>query len=110
MGSIVSGFMESVVVLGTASRARGSVKRQNGVDVVQNDFTLITPTDIVYEPSAPDAIVTSIMENKEWIFENGILVEREIEQIQKLVNTSISTKTYDEKQLFNSIMGLVTKK
>lgn len=110
MGAIVAGLMESGVVLGTSSRARGSVKRQNGVDVVQNDFTLITPTDIVYEPSAPDAIVTSIMENKEWIFENGILVEREIEQIQKLVNTSISTKTYDEKQLFNSIMGLVTKK
>ena len=98
------------VVLGTSSRAWGSVKRQNGVDIVQNDFRLITPTDIVYEPSTPDAIVTSIMENKEWILENGVLVEREIDQIQKLVNTSIRTKSYDEKELFNSIMGLVAKK
>ena len=110
MGAIVAGLMESGVVLGTSSRAWGSVKRQNGVDIVQNDFRLITPTDIVYEPSAPDAIVTSIMENKEWILENGVLVEREIDQIQKLVNTSIRTKSYDEKELFNSIMGLVAKK
>ena len=110
MGAIVAGLMESGVVLGTSSRAWGSVKRQNGVDIVQNDFRLITPTDIVYEPSAPDAIVTSIMENKEWILENGVLVEREIDQIQKLVNTSIRTKSYDEKELFNSIMGLVNKK
>lgn len=110
MGAIVAGLMESGVVLGTSSRAMGSVKRQNGIDIVQNDFRLITPTDIVYEPSAPDAIVTSIMENKEWIFENGILIERDINQIQNLVNTSIRTKTYDEKELFNSIMGLVANK
>lgn len=105
MGAIVVGLMEAGVVLGTSSRVRGSVKRQNGVDIVQNDFSLITPTDIVSDPSAPDAIVTSIMENKEWIFENGVLVEKDIDEVQKMVNTSIRNNCYDEKALFNSILA-----
>lgn len=110
MGALAAGLIESNVVLGTSSRAWGSVKQQNGIAVVQNDFRIITPTDIVYEPSAPDAIVTSIMENKEWVFENGVLVEREIEQVQNLVNKSIRTNSYNEVELFNSILNLVSHK
>lgn len=110
MGAIVAGLMEAGVVLGTSSRARGSVKRQNGVDIVQNNFYLVTPTDIVSDPSAPDAIVTSIMENKEWFFEDGILVERDIEEIQKSVNKSIGNKTYNEKEIYQSILNLVGNK
>lgn len=110
MGAIVAGLMEAGVVLGTSSRARGSVKRQNGVDIVQNNFYLVTPTDIVSDPSAPDAIVTSIMENKEWIFKDGILVECDIEEIQKSVNKSIGNKTYNEAEIYNSILNLVGNK
>ncbi len=110
MGALAAGLIESNVVLGTSSRAWGSVKQQNGIAVVQNDFRIITPTDIVYEPSAPDAIVTSIMENKEWVFENGVLIEREIEQVQNLVNKSIRTNSYNEVELFNSILNLVSHK
>lgn len=110
MGALAAGLIESNVVLGTSSRAWGSVKQQNGIAVVQNDFRIITPTDIVYEPSAPDAIVTSIMENKEWVFENGVLIEREIEQVQNLVNKSIRTNSNNEVELFNSILNLVSHK
>lgn len=110
MGALAAGLIESNVVLGTSSRAWGSVKQQNGIAVVQNDFRIITPTDIVYEPSAPDAIVTSIMENKEWVFENGVLIEREINQVQNLVNKSIRTNSYNEVELFNSILNLVSHK
>lgn len=110
MGALAAGLIESNVVLGTSSRAWGSVKQQNGIAVVQNDFRIITPTDIVYEPSAPDAIVTSIMENKEWVFENGVLIEREINQVQNLVNKSIRTNSYNEVELFNSILNLISHK
>ena len=37
----------------------------------------MTAADVVSEPSAPDALVTAIMESKEWVFENGILKESE---------------------------------
>lgn len=110
MGATVAGLMDLGIVLGTSSRARGSVKNQNGVSIVQNDFRLITPSDIVYEPSAPDALLNSIMENKEWVFENGILIEKEIDQIQNQVNTSIRNKTFDKNELFNSILNMIEHK
>lgn len=100
-GGIVVGLMKAGITLGTSSRASGSVKNS----IVQNDFRIITPSDIVYEPSAPDAILTSIMENKEWIIEDGILVERELEKIQKQVNTDIRNKTFDSNALFQSLMA-----
>lgn len=102
-GAIVVGLMKAGVTLGTSSRASGSVKNS----IVQNDFRIITPSDIVYEPSAPDAILTSIMENKEWIIEGGVLIERDMEEIQKQVNTDIRNKTFDEKALFQSLMNKV---
>lgn len=105
MGKTVAGLMDVGIVFGTSSRATGTLRNS----IVQNDFKIITPSDIVYEPSAPDAMLTSIMESKEWVFENGILVEREIEEIQKRVNTSIRTKSFDDnakKELFQSILAL----
>lgn len=106
-GGIVCGLMDAGITLGTSSRATGSTKKQGDSDIVQNDFRLITPSDIVFEPSAPDALVTSIMENKEWLFENGVLVEREINGIQKHINNSIRNKTFDDKELFNSILNML---
>jgi hypothetical protein len=32
----------------------------------------------VADPSAPDAFVEGIMENKEWVWNNGILVEQDV--------------------------------
>lgn len=93
--------MKAGITLGTSSRASGSVKNS----IVQNDFRIITPSDIVYEPSAPDAILTSIMENKEWIIEDGILVERELEKIQKKINTDIRNKTFDKDALLQSLLA-----
>jgi hypothetical protein len=42
-------------------------------------FYLATAADIVADPSAPDAFVEGIMEAKEWVWENGILKEKDIE-------------------------------
>ena len=35
--------------------------------------------DIVADPSAPDAFVEGIMENKEWVWDNGVLIQKDIE-------------------------------
>jgi len=40
---------------------------------------LATAADIVADPSAPDAFVQGIMEGKEWIWDNGLLKEKDVQ-------------------------------
>jgi len=78
MGQIAKSLIESGVKLGVSTRGVGTLKE----NVVQNDFRLIT-VDIVADPSAPDAFVNGILEsNTEWVMENGILVEKEVEDLK----------------------------
>jgi hypothetical protein len=51
---------------------------------VQGDFHLATPADIVADPSAHDAFVHGIMEGKEWIWENGVIKENEIDKMKRI--------------------------
>lgn len=79
LGQIVAGLLREGVKIGVSSRALGSLKtRADGVKIVQPDYRLMTAADVVSEPSAPDALVTAIMESKDWVFENGILRESEV--------------------------------
>ena len=39
--------------------------------------------DIVADPSAPNAFVQGVMEGREWVWDNGILKESEVEEIKK---------------------------
>jgi len=48
--------------------------------VVGKDFYLATAADIVADPSAPDAFVEGIMEGKEWIWDNGVLKSKTVEE------------------------------
>ena len=84
-GRIVKNFISEGVKLGVSSRGMGSVKtNKEGVNEVQKDFVLST-IDIVADPSAPDAFVNGIMEGKEWIWENGIIKERDIDAMKKII-------------------------
>jgi len=76
MGRIVKELIDEGASLGVSSRGLGSLKERNGVNEVQEDFMLATAADIVADPSAPDAYVQGIMENKEWTFVNGIWQEK----------------------------------
>jgi len=84
-GNIVKNLIDEGAKLGVSSRGMGSLKPSNGYQLVQDDFYLATAADIVADPSAPDAFVRGIMENKEWVYVNGILQEMEIEQMQKQI-------------------------
>jgi len=66
----------------------GSLKEVDGVNEVQEDFMLATAADIVADPSAPDAYVRGIMENKEWVFVDGIFVEKDIEEAKRSIKES----------------------
>jgi hypothetical protein len=76
----------------------GSLKEKNGVMEVQSDFYLATAADIVADPSAPDAFVRGIMENKEWVWDNGILKEKQIAEYKEVIVKS-SKKDLEENML-----------
>ena len=84
MGKIASSLIEEGVKLGVSSRGIGSLKMtREGVNVVSDDFMLATAADIVADPSAPNAFVEGIMEGKEWIWNNGALVEAHVADLKK---------------------------
>lgn len=78
MGKIAKSLMEGGATLGVSSRGMGSLKEVNGVNVVQDDYYLATAADIVADPSAPGAFVQGIMEGKEWVWDNGVVREIDV--------------------------------
>lgn len=89
-GKIVKNLIDEGAKLGVSSRGIGSIEEKNGVNIVKDDFRLSTAADIVADPSAPDAFVRGVMEGKEWIYENGLLKEKEIEEIRREISRASS--------------------
>ena len=83
MGKIVKNIMDEGGKLGVSSRGMGSLDQKNGVNYVRDDFYLATAADIVADPSAPNAFVEGIMEGKEWVWNNGALVEAELVELRR---------------------------
>jgi len=92
MGKIVKNLMDEGIKFGVSSRGLGSLKEENGVNIVCDDFYLVTPADIVADPSAPDAFVRGIFEGKEWIYENGIIKEKQIETYKQAIENASRRK------------------
>lgn len=91
MGNIVKNLIDEGAKLGVSSRGMGSLKQRNGYNEVQPDF-MLSAVDIVADPSAPGAFVNGIMEGKEWIWNNGILEERTIEEYRQEIKKASSRK------------------
>ena len=98
MGVIARNLLESGVMLGVSTRGMGSIKEKNGVMEVQDDFFLATAADIVADPSAPDAFVQGIMEGVEWVRDNGILKQQQVEAYKNAI-AKTSKKEYEETAL-----------
>ena len=91
-GQIVKNLLDNGAQLGVSSRGMGSLEEKNGVKVVKDDFYLATAADIVADPSAPEAFVQGIMEGKEWVWDNGILKEVEVAEIQEDIERAIRSR------------------
>ena len=83
MGKIVKNLMDEGDTLGVSSRGMGSLEQRNGANYVKDDFYLATAGDIVADPSAPNAFVEGIMEGKEWVWDNGALLESEVAELKQ---------------------------
>ena len=107
-GKIVKNLIDEGAKLGVSSRGMGSLKPvQDGLQEVQSDFYLATAADIVADPSAPDAFVSGIMEGREWIWDNGLLKEREIVEYQKRVERA--TEISRNKVRIEAFENFITK-
>jgi len=92
-GKIVQNLMDAGVKLGVSSRGMGSLKENEaGIQEVQDDFYLATAADIVADPSAPSAFVQGVMENKEWVWNNGTLVESTVAGIKRKIEKKVDEK------------------
>lgn len=83
MGNIAKSIIQGGGSLGVSSRGMGSLKDVSGIMEVQDDFHLATAADIVADPSAPNAFVNGIMEGVEWVWDNGLLKQQQIEMYKK---------------------------
>lgn len=108
-GKIVKSLIDDGVRLGVSTRGMGSLEERKGVKYVKEDF-MLTAVDIVADPSAPDAFVDGIMEGKEWIWDNGILKEKQIDAYKRAIMRS-ERKNLEETtiDLFKDFMSKLSK-
>lgn len=97
MGKIAKQLLDEGVKLGVSSRGLGSIKEENGVKIVGEDFMLATAADIVADPSAPDAFVNGIMEGKEWVWANGNIAESKIDEIKRRIDNAAQSQLEERK-------------
>ena len=106
-GKIVRELISAGATLGVSSRGMGSLTPSRNGSIVGNDYYLSTAGDIVADPSAPNAFVEGIMEGKEWIWDNGIIKETEIDKYNKSIRNA-SANSLDETKL-NAFADFISK-
>tara|TARA_R100001082_G_scaffold105672_1_gene77944 strand:- start:1691 stop:2338 length:648 start_codon:yes stop_codon:yes gene_type:complete len=105
MGKIAKNLIDEGAKLGVSSRGMGSLKEKNGINEVQKDF-MLAAVDIVADPSAPNAFVNGIMEGAEWVWDNGLLKQKRIEEYKAEIEKT-SRADLEEKalKLFTDFMS-----
>lgn len=99
MGKVVKTLIDEGVKFGVSSRALGSLKSIKEAQIVQDDLHISTPADIVHDPSAPDAFVNGLMENREWVWSpDGKIIEAEIAGLKREI-VQASTAEIEEVSL-----------
>jgi hypothetical protein len=110
MGKIVQGLLEGGVQLGVSTRGMGSLQRTNDAMVVKDDF-LLNAVDIVQDPSAPSAFVNGVMEGVEWVWNNGIIERRAIEEMETEIKKAPRTDLYETQvREFKNFLSLLKSK
>ena len=110
MGEIVKGLLDGGVKLGVSTRGMGSLEQGNGAMVVKDDF-MLNAVDIVQDPSAPSAFVNGVMEGVEWVWNNGIIESKHIEQIETEIKNATKANLYEtEVREFKNFLSLLKSK
>lgn len=109
-GKILFSLLENNIKMGISSRGLGSVTESNGKKIVQ-EFSIISLGDAVFMPSAPEGFINAIREQQEWVYDNGVLVNKdlseEMDKYQKLIKES---KVKDIQEVTKNILMDYIKK
>jgi hypothetical protein len=108
-GKIVKNLIDEGAKLGVSSRGMGSLEPRRNMHVVKDDFYLATAADIVADPSAPNAFVEGIMEGKEWIWENGMIKEMDIEAYKRELEKNYARKAAREEKAADVFADFMSK-
>ena len=104
LGIIVRGHMDHGIQMATSSRALGKLKKTRDMIIVE-DYKLVTPADIVWNNSAPDAIPTYIKEDLVLqIYDNVNLMEDFYSiQIEESISKLHKAPKYAIKDIINNV-------
>jgi len=108
-GKIVKNLIDEGAKLGVSSRGMGSLEPRQNMHVVKDDFYLATAADIVADPSAPNAFVEGIMEGKEWVWENGMIKEMDIEAYKRELDKKYARKAAREEKAADVFADFMSK-
>jgi hypothetical protein len=104
VGNIVRGLLEGGTQLGVSTRGAGSVRMINGINEVQKDYTMST-VDIVTNPSGIDCFVDALMESVDWVVENGMWKQIQIQEAQEAIKHASKNQLLEAKlSVFNKMM------
>lgn len=102
-GRIVKTFIDEGVQLGVSTRGRGDIRN----NIIQNGFRLVAAVDVVADPSAPDAFVTALVEGKQWVMENGVLCEKDMDDLRESVRKA--NKSHLREAETNALASFIAK-
>ena len=110
MGQIVKGLLDGGVRVGVSTRGMGSLQRGSDAMIVGDDF-ILNAVDIVQDPSAPNAFVNGVMEGVEWVWNNGIIEARHIEQMETEIKKAPRKDLYEVQiREFKNFLSLLKSK
>ena len=110
MGKIVEGLLDGGVRVGVSTRGMGSLQRGGDAMIVGPDF-MLNAIDIVQDPSAPNAFVNGVMEGVEWVWNNGIVEARHIEQMETEIKKAPRKNLYETQvREFKNFLSLLKSK
>ena len=110
MGKIVEGLLDGGVRVGVSTRGMGSLQRGGDAMMVGKDF-MLNAVDIVQDPSAPNAFVNGVMEGVDWVWNNGIIEARRIEQMETEIKKAPRKDLYEVQiREFKNFLSLLKSK
>lgn len=97
-GKITKALMDEGVKFGFSSRGLAKVNHKNGVDYVSDNYKMTVIADLVADPSGPDCMAAALMENVEWIYEDGIWKQDTLDKAKNKI-LQASSKQLEEAKL-----------
>lgn len=115
-GNRIRAFVEAELKVGVSTRALGTVTKNEGYNLVNEDLKLIC-VDTVMNPSNQGSFVNGILEGIDFVLENGVLTPKElkaeeenIDDIKIGVLSAKSSELYEAKvKAFAKFLELVNR-